>query len=148
MSAMRRSLPGVGSTNMRGRDNDDSSDRLESSHTTPQHGRLDQRSTSGTSDAQCDRPFKLEHSIAHKAKYLNGGSIIRDEVSKFVSFLERYDSNGEYVQGRVSKFIDAAATKTITMKLRKTQVGQELLRMSNLIPQDSWRDMWSVQLFS
>jgi hypothetical protein len=45
----------------------------------------------------------------------------------------------------MSKFIDIAATKTITMKLRKTQVGQELLRMSNWIPQDSWRDMWSVQ---
>ena len=45
----------------------------------------------------------------------------------------------------MSKIIDAAATKTITMKLRKTQVGQELLRMSNWIPQDSWRDMWSVQ---
>ena len=45
------------------------------------------------------------------------------------SFLERYDDNGEYVQGGVSKFIDTAATKTITMKLRKTQVGQELLRI-------------------
>ena len=45
----------------------------------------------------------------------------------------------------MSKFIDTAATKTITMKLRKTQVGQELLRMSNWISQDSWRDMWSVQ---
>ena len=45
MSAMTRSLPAVGSTNRRGRDNDDSSDRLESSHTTPQRGRLDQRST-------------------------------------------------------------------------------------------------------
>jgi len=63
----------------------------------------------------------------------------------FVSFLERYDGNGEYVQSGVSKFIDTAATKSITMKLRKTQVGQELLRMSNWIPQDSWRDMWSVQ---
>ena len=60
-------------------------------------------------------------------------------MSKFVAFLEHY------VQGGVSKFIDTAATKTITMKLRKTQVGQELLRMSNWIPQDSWRDMWSVQ---
>ena len=45
----------------------------------------------------------------------------------------------------MSKFIDTAATKTITMKLRKTQVSQELLRMSNWIPQDSWHDMWSVQ---
>ena len=43
MSAMTRSLPGVGSTNRRGVDNDDSSDRLESVHTTPQRGRLDQR---------------------------------------------------------------------------------------------------------
>jgi hypothetical protein len=51
-------------------------------------------------------------------------------VSKFVAFLERYDANGEYVQGGVTKFIDSAATKTITMKLRKTQIGQELLRMS------------------
>ena len=70
------------------------------------------------------------------AKYLKGASITRDEVSKF---------NGEYVQGGVSKFIDTAATKTITMKLRKTQVGQELLRMSNWISQDSWRDMWSLE---
>ena len=69
------------------------------------------------------------HSIAHEAKYLKGTSITRDDVSKFVAFLERYDANGEYV------FIDTAATKTITMKLRKTQVGQELLRMSNWIPQ-------------
>ena len=65
-------------------------------------------------------------------------------MSNFVVFLERYDGNGEYVQGGVSKFIDTAATKTITMKLRKTQVGQDLLRHSNWIPQDSWRDMWSV----
>ena len=49
------------------------------------------------------------------------------------------------MQGGVGKFIDTAAVKTITMKLRMTQVGQELLRMSNWIPQDSWRDMWSVQ---
>ena len=59
MSAMTRSLPAVGSTNQRGRDNDDSSDRLESSHTTPQRGRLDQRSTSGTSDAQREIPSTL-----------------------------------------------------------------------------------------
>ena len=97
----------------------------------PQRGRLDQRSTSGTSDAQRDRPSTLVYSIAHEAKYLKGAGITRDEVSKFVSFIERYDGNGEYVQGGVSKFIDTAATKTITMKLRKTQVGQELLRMSN-----------------
>ena len=74
------------------------------------------------------------HRIAHEAKYL------KDEVSKFVAFLERYDGNGEYVQGRVSKFIDTAATK-----LFKTQVGQELLRQSNWIPQNSWRDILSVQ---
>jgi hypothetical protein len=49
------------------------------------------------------------------------------------------------VQGGVTTFIDTAATKTITMKLRKTQVGQELLRMSNWIPHDAWRDMWSLQ---
>ena len=85
----------------------------------------------------------MVHSIAQEAKYLKGVSITRDEVSKFVSFLERYGGNGEYVQGGVSKFIDT--TKTITMKIRKTQVGQELLRMFNWIPQDSWRDMWSVQ---
>ena len=82
--------------------------------------------------------------IASLMKYLKGASITRDEVSKFVSFLERYDGNGEYVQGGVSKFINTAATKTITMKLRKTQVGQDLLRHSNWIPQDSWRDMRSV----
>ena len=91
----------------------------------PQRGRLDQRSTSGTSDAQRDRPSTLVHSIT------------RDEVSEFVLFLERYDGNGEYVQGGASKFIDTAATKTITMKLHKTQVGQKLLRMFNWIPQDS-----------
>ena len=72
------------------------------------------------------------HSIAHEAKYLKGASITRDDVSKFVAFLE-------YVQGGATKFIDTAATKTITMKLRKTQVGQELLRMSNWIPHDAWR---------
>jgi hypothetical protein len=49
-------------------------------------------------------------------------------VSKFAAFSERYDGNGEYVQVRVSKFIDTVATKTITMKLRKTQAGQESLR--------------------
>ena len=38
-------------------------------------------------------------------------------------------------------------TKTITMKLRKTQVGQELLRMSNWISQNSWRDL-KDQLFA
>ena len=45
----------------------------------------------------------------------------------------------------MTKFIDTAATKTITMKLRKTQVGQELLRMSYWIPHDAWCDMWSLQ---
>ena len=45
----------------------------------------------------------------------------------------------------MTKFNDTAGTKAITMKLRKAQVGQELLRMSNWIPQDSWRDMWSIQ---
>ena len=42
-------------------------------------------------------------------------SILREPASqemRFLSFLERYDGNGEYVQGGVSKFIDAAATKT------------------------------------
>jgi len=67
------------------------------------------------------------------AKYLNGASITRDEVSKFVAFLERYDDNGEYVQVGVSKFIDTAATKTIAMKLCKTQVGQDLLNTSGLV---------------
>ena len=73
----------------------------------------------------------MVHSIAHEAKYLKEGRITRDEVSKFVAFLERYDGNGEYVQGGVSKFF-----YTIPMKLGKTQVGQTLLRMSNWIPQD------------
>jgi multidrug efflux pump subunit AcrA (membrane-fusion protein) len=114
MSAMTRSLPGAGSTNRRGMENDDSSE------ITPQRGRLDQRTTSGASDTQRYRPSTLVHSIAHEAKYLKGASITRDEVSKFVSFLERYDGNGEYVQGGVSKFINTAATKTITMKLHKT----------------------------
>ncbi len=135
MSAMTKSLPGAGPTN------DDSSDRLESSHTTPLRGRSDQCTTSGSSDTPRDRPSALVHSIAHESKYLKGASITREDVSKFVAFLERYDANGEYVQGGVTKFIDTAATKTITMKLRKTQVGQELLRMSNWIPHDAWRDM-------
>ena len=134
MSAMTRSLPVAEAANRRGVGNDDSSDRLESSHTTPQRG---QRTVSGSSDSQRDRPSTLVYKIAHEAKYLKGASITRDEVSKFVAFFECYDGNGEYVQGVVSKFIDTAATKTITMKLRKTQVGQELLRMS-------WRDKWSV----
>ncbi len=125
--------------------NDDSSDRLESAHTTPLRGRSDQPATSGSSDTPRDRPSTLVHSIAHEAKYLKGASITRDDVSKFVAFLERYDANGEYVQGGVTKFIDTAATKTITMKLCKTQVGQELLRMSNWIPHDAWRDMWTLQ---
>jgi hypothetical protein len=145
MSAMTKSLPGAGSTNRRGVANDDSSDRLESAHTTPLRGRSDQHTTSGSSDTPRDRPSTLVHSIAHEAKYLKGASITRDDVSKFVAFLERYDANGEYVQGRVTKFIDSAATKTITMKLRKTQVGQEQLRMSNWIPHDAWRDMWTIQ---
>ena len=84
------------------------------------------------------------HSIAHEAKYLKGASITRAEVSKFVASLERYDGNGEYVQGGVSKFIDTAATKTITMKLHKNLVGQDSLRQSNWIPQDSWSNMWPV----
>ena len=44
---------------------------------------------------------------------LKGTSITRDEVSKFVVFLERYDGNSEI---GVTKFIDTASTKTITMK--------------------------------
>jgi hypothetical protein len=52
----------------------------------------------------------LVQSITHEAKYFKGVSITRDEVSKFVAFLEHYNGNGEYVQGGVSKFIDTAAT--------------------------------------
>ena len=70
MSAMTRSLPGAGSTNRRGVENDDS--------TTPQRGRHDQRTTSVSSDTQRDRPSTLVHSIAHEAKYLKGASITRD----------------------------------------------------------------------
>jgi len=77
MSAMTRSLPGAGSTNRRGVENDDSSDRLESTHTTPQRGRHDQRTTTGSSDTQRDRPSTLVHSIAHEAKYLKGASIAK-----------------------------------------------------------------------
>ncbi len=75
--------------------NDDSSDRLESSHTTPLRGRSDQHTTSGSSDAPRDRPSTLVHSIAHEAKYLKGASITRDDVSEFVAFLERYDADGD-----------------------------------------------------
>ncbi len=138
---MTKSLPGAGPTNRRGVANDDSSDRLESSHTTHLRGRSDQHTTSGSSDTPRERPSTLVHSIAHEAKYLKGGSITRDDVSKFVAFLERYDVNGEYVQGGVTKFIDTAATKTITMKLRKTITNW----ISNWIPQDAWRDMWTLQ---
>ncbi len=88
MSAMTKSLPGAGSTNRRGVENDDSSDRLESIHTTPLRGRPDQRTTSGSSDTPRDRPSALVHSIAHEAKYLKGAGITRDDVSKFVLFLE------------------------------------------------------------
>jgi len=89
MSAMTKSLPGAGSTNRRGVENDDSSARLESYHTTTLRGRPDQRTTSGSSDTPRDRPSALVHSIAHEAKYLKGASITRDDVSKFVAFLER-----------------------------------------------------------
>ena len=74
--------------------NDGSSDRLESILTTPQRGRQDQRIPSGSSDTLRDRPSALVHSIAHEAKYLKGASITREDVSKFVAFLERYDANG------------------------------------------------------
>jgi len=138
MSAMTKSLPGAGPTNRRGVANDDSSDWLDSSHT-------DQRTTSGSSETPRDRPSALVHSIAHEAKYLKGASITRDDVSKSVAFLECYVAYGEYVQGGVTKVIDTAATKTIIIKLRTTQVCKELLRMSNWIPHDAWRDMWSLQ---
>ena len=49
MSVMTRSLPGAGSTNWRGGEHDDSSERLESIHTTPQRGRHDQRTIAGSS---------------------------------------------------------------------------------------------------
>jgi len=75
MSAMIRSLPEAGSTNRRGVENDDSSDRLESIHAILQRGRHDQRTTSGSSDTQSDRPSTLVHSIAHEAQYLKGPSI-------------------------------------------------------------------------
>ena len=81
-------------------------------------GRSDQHATSGSSDTPRDRPFTLVHSITHEAKYLKGASITRDDVSKFIVFLERYDANGEYVQGGVTKFIDSAATKTITRSVK------------------------------
>ena len=68
-----------------------------------------------------DRPSTLVHSIAHEAKYLRGSSFTKEDVGKFVTFLERYDGNGEYMQGGVTKFIDTAATKVITMKLPKSE---------------------------
>jgi hypothetical protein len=46
-----------------------------------------------------------------KLSILRGASITRDDVSKFVAFLERYEANGEYVQGGVTKSIDTAAIK-------------------------------------
>ena len=47
MSAITRSLSEVGSTNRRGVENNNSSDRLESNRTTPQRGRHDQRTPQG-----------------------------------------------------------------------------------------------------
>jgi len=105
MSAMTMSLPGAGSTNRKGVEHDDSSDRQES---IPQRGRYDQRTTAGSSDAQRDRPSILVHSIVHEAKYLKGACITRDEVSKFEAFLERYEGNGEYLQDGMSKLNDTA----------------------------------------
>ena len=81
MSAMTRSLPEGEvtamtrsrlSTNQSGIEHEDSSDRLKSIQTTPERGRLDQRTISGSSDTQRDRPSTLVHSIAHEAKYLKG----------------------------------------------------------------------------
>ena len=73
MSAMTRSLPGARSTNRRGGEHDDSSNRLGSIHSTPQRGRHDKRTTSGSSDTPPDRPATLVHSIAYEAEYLKGG---------------------------------------------------------------------------
>jgi len=75
MSTITRSLLGAESTNRGGVENDDSSDRLESIHTIPQRGRHHQRTTSGSSDTQRDRPSILVHSIAHEAKYLKGAGM-------------------------------------------------------------------------
>ncbi len=76
---------------------------------------------------------------------INVANITRDEVSKFVSFLERYDGNGEYMQGGVSKFIDTAATKTFTMKLRKTQVDP--LRLTESVEVKLFHQMLEMETF-
>jgi hypothetical protein len=75
MSTITRSLLEAESTNRGGVENDDSSDQLESIHTIPQRGRHHQRTTSGSSDTQRDRPSILVHSIAHEAKYLKGAGM-------------------------------------------------------------------------
>ncbi len=104
----------------RGRGEEESSVRLESTEATPQSGRQDSHAGSSSVSPRGDRerPSTLVHSIAHEAKYLKGSNISKEDVNKFVTFLERYNGNGEYVQGGISKFIDTAATKTITMRLR------------------------------
>ena len=147
MSALTRSLPGANSNTRRGRGEEESSVRLESTEATPQRGRQDSHSGSSSVSQRGDRerPSTLVHSIAHEAKYLKGSNISKEDVNKFVTFLERYNGNGEYVQGGISKFIDTAATKTITMRLRYTQVGAELLKQYNWANRDAWRDSWSIE---
>ena len=98
MSALTRSLPGVDSNVRRGRDKGRSSIRLGSTESTPQRDRGDHR-TGGSLIST------LVHSIAHEATYLRGSSFTKEDVGKFFNFLERYDGNGEYMQGGVMYFI-------------------------------------------
>jgi hypothetical protein len=83
-------------------------------------------------------------SIAHEAKYLKGCSITVDQVKAFIQFLERYRNNREYSIGGVRSYTDEAATKMITLKLRHTATGAELLRQADWTKSDGWLE-WDAR---
>jgi len=87
-------------------------------------------------ESKGERP--IIHSIAHEAKYLKGCSITADQVKAFIQFLERNRNNREYTIGGVRNYIDEAATKMITLKLRNTATGADLLRQANWTKGDGW----------
>ena len=120
---MTRSLPGADSNTRRGRGEEKSGVQLESTESTPQRGRQDPHTGSSSVSQRGDRerPSTLVHSIAHEAKYLKERNISKEDVNKFVTFLERYNGNGEYVQGGISKFI------------------------YNWANRDAWGDSWSIE---
>jgi len=87
-------------------------------------------------ESKGERP--IIHSIAHEAKYLKGCNLTVDQVKAFILFLERYRNNREYSIGGVRSYIDEAATKMITLKLRHTVTGAELLRHADWTKSDGW----------